>query len=35
VFSLPERDRPLEFLIRDNDGKFTYAFDTVFEECVA
>jgi putative transposase len=30
VFSLPERDRPLEFLIRDNDGKFTRAFDTVF-----
>jgi putative transposase len=31
VFSLPERDRPLEFLIRDNDGKFTSAFDTVFD----
>ncbi|MGA8363300.1 MAG: integrase core domain-containing protein [Solirubrobacteraceae bacterium] len=30
VFSLPERDRPLGFLIRDNDGKFTSAFDTVF-----
>jgi hypothetical protein len=30
LFSLPERDRPLEFLIRDNDGKFTRAFDTVF-----
>jgi putative transposase len=30
VFSLPERDRLLEFLIRDNDGKFTRAFDTVF-----
>jgi hypothetical protein len=30
VFSLPERERPLEFLIRDNDGKFTSAFDTVF-----
>jgi hypothetical protein len=30
VFSLPERDRPPEFLIRDNDGKFTSAFDTVF-----
>jgi hypothetical protein len=29
VFSLPERERPLEFLIRDNDGKFTRAFDTV------
>jgi len=23
-------DRPLEFLVRDNDGKFTRAFDTVF-----
>jgi transposase InsO family protein len=31
AFSLPERDRPLEFLVRDNDGKFTRAFDTVFE----
>jgi transposase InsO family protein len=30
VFSLPDRERPLEFLIRDNDGKFTRAFDTVF-----
>jgi putative transposase len=30
LFSLPERDRPLEFLVRDNDGKFTSAFDTVF-----
>ena len=30
VFSLPDRDRPLEFLVRDNDGKFTSAFDTVF-----
>jgi transposase InsO family protein len=30
AFSLPERDRPLEFLVRDNDGKFTRAFDTVF-----
>jgi putative transposase len=30
VFSLPVRDRPLEFLVRDNDGKFTCAFDTVF-----
>lgn len=30
VFSLPERERPTEFLIRDNDGKFTSAFDTVF-----
>jgi putative transposase len=30
AFSLSERDRPLEFLVRDNDGKFTSAFDTVF-----
>ena len=30
LFLLPERDRPLEFLVRDNDGKFTRAFDTVF-----
>jgi putative transposase len=30
VFSLPERERPLEFLIHDNDGKFTRALDTVF-----
>jgi hypothetical protein len=30
VFSLPDRERPLECLIRDNDGKFTRAFDTVF-----
>jgi putative transposase len=30
VFSLPERSRPMEFLIRDNDGKFTRVFDTVF-----
>jgi hypothetical protein len=30
VFSLPECDRPLEFLIRDTDGKFTCAFDAVF-----
>jgi hypothetical protein len=30
AFSLPERDRPLEFLIRDNDGKFTSAFAAVF-----
>ena len=29
VFSLPDRERPLEFLVRDNDGKFTRAFDTV------
>jgi putative transposase len=30
VFSLPERERPREFLVRDNDSKFTRAFDTVF-----
>jgi transposase InsO family protein len=30
VFSLPERARPVELLIRDNDGKFTRGFDTVF-----
>jgi len=30
LFSLPERDRPLKFLVGDNDGKFTRAFDTVF-----
>jgi putative transposase len=30
VFSLPEPKRPLRFLLRDNDGKFTRAFDTVF-----
>jgi len=30
VFSLPERDRPPEFLIREDDGKFTRAFDRVF-----
>jgi transposase InsO family protein len=30
VLLLPERERPLEFLIRDNDGKFTCVFDAVF-----
>jgi putative transposase len=30
VFSVSERPERLEFLIRDNDGKFTRAFDTVF-----
>ena len=30
AFSLPDRDTPLELLVRDNDGKFTNAFDTVF-----
>ena len=30
AFSLLERDRPLEFLVRDNDAKFTSAFDAIF-----
>ena len=30
VFSLPDGERPIEFLVRDNDGKFTRPFDTVF-----
>jgi putative transposase len=30
LFSLPERERPLELLIREDDRKFTHAFDTVF-----
>jgi putative transposase len=30
LFSLSERERPPQFLIRDNDRKFTRAFDTVF-----
>src|ERR1019366_6778622 len=30
LFSLPEREWPPRFLIRDNDGKFARAFDTVF-----
>ena len=30
LFSLCEREWPPRFLIRDNDGKFTRAFDTVF-----
>jgi putative transposase len=30
MFSLPERERPLEFMVRDSDGKFTRAFGTVF-----
>jgi len=35
VFSLPERARPLEFLIRDNDGKLTRGFDTLFPRSAA
>jgi putative transposase len=31
AFSLPERERPVEFVVRDNDGKFTSGFDTVFD----
>lgn len=30
AFSLPERERPLKFLVRDNDGEFTSAFDAIF-----
>ncbi len=30
AWSLPERERPLRFLIHDNDAKFTAAFDEVF-----
>jgi hypothetical protein len=30
AFLLPDRDAPLQLLVRDNDGKFTSAFDTVF-----
>jgi transposase InsO family protein len=30
TWSLPERGRPLRFLIHDNDAKFTQAFDGVF-----
>jgi transposase InsO family protein len=30
MFSLGERTRPLKLLIRDDDGKFTSAFDSVF-----
>jgi len=30
AFSLPEHNGSLRFLVRDNDGKFTRAFDTVF-----
>jgi transposase InsO family protein len=29
VWSLPEREHPLRFLIHDNDAKFTHAFDGV------
>ena len=30
AFSLGERERPLKCLVRDNNGKFTRAFDSVF-----
>ena len=30
MLSLSERERPLKFLAPDNDGKFTLAFDRVF-----
>jgi putative transposase len=30
VWSLPKRERPSQYLIRDNDAKFTRAFDAVF-----
>jgi hypothetical protein len=30
VWGLEERDFPVRFLIRDNDGKYTETFDTVF-----
>jgi putative transposase len=30
VWQLDDRESPLRFLIHDNDGKFTAAFDTVF-----
>ena len=30
VWELPERERPLRFLIHDNDGSFCQAFDAVF-----
>src|SRR5207245_11185274 len=32
AWSLPERERPLRFLIHDNDAKFTRAFDGVFRD---
>ncbi|MBL7164845.1 MAG: transposase, partial [Anaerolineales bacterium] len=31
VWELSERERPLRFLIHDNDGSFCQAFDAVFE----
>ena len=31
VWELDDRELPLHFLIRDNDSKFTNAFDTVFQ----
>ena len=30
TWGLQERERPSRFLLRDNDAKFTYAFDQVF-----
>lgn len=30
AWELSERERPLRFLLRDNDAKFMYAFDEVF-----
>jgi putative transposase len=30
VWILEERELPIRFLIRDNDGKYSQAFDTVF-----
>ena len=31
IWELDDRDTPLRFLIHDNDGKFSKAFDTLFE----
>ena len=30
AWSLPERSRPMRFLVRDRDSKFSRAFDEVF-----